>query len=80
MVSEHPSLPPHTSSLVQAMQLSVDRQNEEEIASVREHLRKVCGDRITDNAVFFAYIKADQMEKAAQILQVSMGRWYVRNK
>ena len=70
MISEHPTIPPHISSLVPAMQLTVDRRSEEEVGRVEEEMRKICGDKVTNNVKFFAHLKDRQTEKAQQLLEV----------
>lgn len=70
LISEFPSLPPLTSSLIKAMKVAIDSGSEGDREDIEQAMRKLSGDAITSNAMFFAYAKAGQMEKAAQLLQV----------
>lgn len=75
LISEFPSFPPLTSSLIKAMKVAIDSGSEVDRENLKQAMRELSGDAITTNAMFFAYAKADEMEQASQILQV-LWSWY----
>lgn len=70
LVEDFPSLPPHTSSLMAAMQQALEGGEEGLVERVRERMRDVCGDRNTSNVMFFGHLRAGQVAQAYKILEV----------
>lgn len=54
-----------------ALNLTVDRGDKSDIDRVKEEVQKVYGDVKTENVMFFAYVRSDQVTDASRILQVS---------
>ena len=69
-MEEFPSLPPHTSSLMAAMQQALEGGEEGLVERVRERMREVCGDRNTSNIMFFGHLRAGQVAQAYKIMEV----------
>lgn len=70
LISEFPSFPPLTSSLIKAMKVTIDSGSEVDRENLEQAMRELSGGPITSNAMFFAYTKSGQMDQALQILQV----------
>ena len=79
-MEEFPSLPPHTSSLMAAMQQALEGGEEGLVERVRERMREVCGDRNTSNIMFFGHLRAGQVAQAYKILEVLVLLFFVRTK
>ena len=70
LVEEFPSLPPHSSSLMAAMQLSLEAGDEEMVGRVRTKMNEVSGEKNTNNMMFFGHLRAGQVTQANKILEV----------
>ena len=70
LVEEFPDLPPHTSSLATAVQLSLERGGEGEAERVRVKMTEVSGERNANNVMFFGHLRAGQVTQANRILEV----------
>ena len=69
-MEEFPGLPPHSSSLMAAMQLSLEAGDEEMVERVRRKMNEVSGEKNTDNMMFFGHLRAGQVTQSNKILEV----------
>ena len=84
LFSEFPDTLPHFSSIVLALQLSIEQQvggarpwkgaelggGANYVDQLMDKVHKIGGEKIADNVLFFAYLKSEQLENAEDILKV----------
>lgn len=70
LVAEFPSSPPHSSSLATAMQVSLERGEEEDVEKIKDTMIRISGEENTFNRMFFVFLKSGETTRASQLLEV----------